>query len=192
MLILEQEANKYFKTNLKLKITPQKEESFHFAEGCWFCENPLDDTKVRDHDHLTGKYRGAAHNICNIKVKQKSSSFIHVFFHNFSGYDCHLIFEELLTQAYNLKLAINFIPKSLENYESVKFSDSYRFLSSSLQKRIASLDTFKYMDSEGLTDSLFKKKLAYPYEKFNLENIWIDSLSQPLNLTKADYWSTLT
>ena len=50
------------------------------------------------------------------------------------------------------------------------------------------LDTFKYMDSEGLTDSLFKKKLAYPYEKFNLENISIDSLSQPLNLTKAGYY----
>ena len=43
------------------------------------------------------------------------------------------------------------------------------------------------MDSEGLTDDLFKKKLAYPYEKFNLEN-----MSQPLNLTKEDYWSTLT
>ena len=69
----------------------------------------------------------------------------------------------------------------------MRFLDSYRFLSSSLQKLIASLDTFKYMDSEGLTDSLFKKKLAYPYEKSNLEN-----MSQSLNLTKADYWSTLT
>ena len=48
------------------------------------------------------------------------------------------------------------------------------------------------MESEGLTDSLFEKKLAYPYEKFNLENISINSLSKPLNLTKEDYWSTLT
>ena len=93
MLILEQEANKYFKTNLELQITPQKEESFQLAEECWFCENPLDDTKVRDHDDLTGKYRGAAHKICNINVKQKSSNFIPMFFHNFSGYDRHLIFE---------------------------------------------------------------------------------------------------
>ena len=197
MLILEQEANKYFKTNLELQITPQEEESFQLAEECWFCENPLDDTKVRDHDHLTGKYRGAAHNICNINVKQKSSSFAPRFFHNFSGYDCHLIFEQLITSAYNLKLPVIIIPKSLENYVSVqvgclKFLDSNRFLSSSLQKLIASLDTFKYMDSNGLTDSLFKKKLAYPYEKFNPENISIDSLSQPLNLTKEDYWSTLT
>ena len=127
-----------------------------------------------------------------MNVKQKSSSFVPMFFHNFSGYDCHLIFEELLTQAYNLKLAINIIPKSLENSVSVhvgclRFLDSYRFLSSSLQKLIASLDTLKYMNSEGLIDDLFKKKLAYLKEKFNLEN-----MSQPLNLTKEDYWSTLT
>ena len=148
MLTLEKIVSNYFKTNLHLQITTQEEESFQFAEECWFCENPLDDTKVRDHDHLTGKYSGAAHNICNINVKQKSSSFVPIFFHNFSGYDCHLIFEELSTQAYNLKLAKKIIPKSLENYVSVqvgclRFLDSYRFLSSSLQKLIASLDTFK-------------------------------------------------
>ena len=43
------------------------------------------------------------------------------------------------------------------------------------------------MQNEGLTDDLFKKKLAYPYKKFNLNN-----LHEPLNLTKEDYWSTLT
>ena len=90
MLILEQEANKFFKTNLEIQITPQEEESFQLAEECWLCENPLDDTKVRDHDHLTGKYRGAAHNICNIQSQQRSSSFVPIFFHKFSGYDCHL------------------------------------------------------------------------------------------------------
>ena len=95
-------------------------------------------------------------------------------------------------------MAINIIPRSLENYVSVhvgcsRFLDLNRFLSSSLQKLIASLDTLKYtqsafgMDSEGLIDDLFKKKLAYPYEKFNLNNF-----QEPLNLTKEDYWSTLT
>ena len=64
----------------------------------------------------------------------------------------------------------------------LRFLDSYRFLSSSLQKLIASLDTFKYLNSEGLTDDLFKKKLAYPYEKFNTE-----SMSQQLLLVKEDY-----
>ena len=83
-------------------MNPEEEESFQLAEECWLCENPLGGEKVRDHDHLTGKYRGAAHDICNINCKQKSSSFVPIFFHNFSGYDCHLIFEELLTQAYTV------------------------------------------------------------------------------------------
>ena len=175
MLTLEKIASKYFKTNIELEITPQEEESFQLAEECWFCENPLDmqstsgDTKVRDHDHLTGKYRGAAHNICNINCKQKSSSFVPIFFHNFSGYDCHLIFEELLTEAYNQNYNPTIIPKSLENYVSVqvgclRFLDSYRFLSSSLNKLVKSLDNFPIMKLEGMSDDLFKKKLAYPYE----------------------------
>ena len=143
MLILEQEANKYFKTNLELQITPQEVESFKLAEECWLCENPLDDTKVRDHDHLTGKYRGAAHNICNINVKQRSSSFVPIFFHNFSGYDCHLIFQELLIQAFKKGYGPKIIPTSRDNDVSIqagclRFLDSYRFLSSSLDKLVKS------------------------------------------------------
>ena len=201
MLTLENIASNYFETNLPLEITPEEgvasQESFQQSKVCWLCEKPLGDAegashdKVRDHDHRTGKYRGAAHNKCNLNCKKKSSSFVPIFFHNFSGYDCHLIFEELLTSAYNLKLPINIILKSMENYVSVqvgclRFLDSYRFLSSSLQKLITSLNDFPYMQNEGLTDDLFKKKLAYPYEKFNLNN-----LHEPLNLTKVDYWSTL-
>ena len=187
MLTLEKIASKYFKTNLELQITPQEEESFQLAEECWLCEEPfgssvdfsksrensLDGEKVRDHDHLTGKYRRAAHNICNINCKQRSSSFVPIFFHNFSGYDCHLIFEELLTEAYNQNYNPTIIPKSLENYVSVqvgclRFLDSYRFLSSSLDKLVKSLDNFPNMKLEGMSDDLFKKKLAYPYEYLNL------------------------
>ena len=192
MVTLEKIASKYFKTNLELEMSQEEEVQFQLAEECWLCDNPLDDTKVRDHDHLTGKYRGAAHNICNINCKQRSSSFVPIFFHNFSGYDCHLIFEELLTEAYNQNYNPTIIPKSLENYVSVqvgclRFLDSYRFLSSSLDKLVKSLDNFPIMKLEGMSDDLFKKKLAYPYEYLNLDNF-----QEPLNLTKEDYWSTLT
>ena len=201
MLTLENIASNYFETNLPLEITPEEEESFQQSKVCWLCENPLGEDKVRDHDHLTGKYRGAAHNKCNLNCKKKSSSFVPIFFHNFSGYDCHLIFEELLTQAYKMGCEPKIIPKSMENYVSVqvgclRFLDSYRFLSSSLQKLITSLNDFPYMQNEGLTDDLFKKKLAYPYEKFNLNNLreaTHKATHEPLNLnlTKEDYWSTL-
>ena len=65
MLTLENIACNYFETNLPLEISPQEEESFQQSEVCWLCEEPVID-EVRDHDHLTGKYRGAAHNKCNL------------------------------------------------------------------------------------------------------------------------------
>ena len=69
----------------------------------------------------------------------------------------------------------------------LRFLDSYRFLSSSLDKLVKSLDSIPVMNENGFIDKLFKKKLPYPYEYFNLDNF-----DKPLNLTKEDYWSTLT
>ena len=56
-------------------MTPEEEESFQQSKVCWLCEqalreNPLGEDTVRDHDHLTGKYRGAAHNRCNINCEK--------------------------------------------------------------------------------------------------------------------------
>ena len=107
-------------------MTPEEEESFQQSTICWLCENPLGDTegashdKVRDHDHLTGKYRRAAHNRCKFFLKKKSSSFVPIFFHNFSGYGFHLIFEQLLTESFNQNDNPTIIPKSMESYVSVQ------------------------------------------------------------------------
>ena len=62
---------------------------------CWFCGKLTENTdnKVRDHCHITGKYRGAAHYSCNIN--SKISKKVLVIFHNLQGYDSHLIFKEL-------------------------------------------------------------------------------------------------
>ena len=49
--------------------------------------------KVRDHCHYTGKYRGAAHSVCNLRYKVVKE--IPVVFHNGSAYDYHFIIKYL-------------------------------------------------------------------------------------------------
>ena len=51
-------------------LTDQEKESYTDAKTCFICEKPFGNDKnaikVRDHCHYTGKYRGAAHNACNL------------------------------------------------------------------------------------------------------------------------------
>ena len=66
--------------------------------------------RVRDHCHLSGKFRGAAHEICNLKYKVPK--FFPVIFHNLSGYDCHLFIKTLGNSEGN----ISCIPNNEENH----------------------------------------------------------------------------
>ena len=52
------------------------------------------DFKVRDHCHITGKYRDSAHRDCNIKVKLNHKIFIE--FHNLYNYDSYRVMQELI------------------------------------------------------------------------------------------------
>lgn len=54
------------KFNLPMVITPEQEESFLKATHCHICNLELHADRVRDHDHVTGLYRGPAHNKCNV------------------------------------------------------------------------------------------------------------------------------
>ena len=50
-------------------MTQEDKEDFEIFNICRFCEKNIESNKVRDHYHLTGKYRKPAHSKCNIKVK---------------------------------------------------------------------------------------------------------------------------
>ena len=77
-------------------LTDKDEEDYKNNNICRFCERQILSDKVLDHCHLTSKYRGPAHNTCNIKVKQKDSNFIPFAFRNFSNYDCHTFFKRIV------------------------------------------------------------------------------------------------
>ena len=143
----------------KKKMIPltTKEEIYHNKqEICYICKkefNNNDDKKqqeVRDHCHYTEKYRGAAHNICNLRYKVPKE--IPVVFHNGSTYDYHFIIKELVKEfggnfeclGENTEKYITFsvpLKKKIENKDiqitcKIKFIDSYRFMSSSLSKLV--------------------------------------------------------
>ena len=68
---------------------------------CYICKkrfsaNDKKYRKVRDHCHYTEKYRGAAHDICNLRYKTPKEIPVEIsLFHNGSTYDSHFIIEEL-------------------------------------------------------------------------------------------------
>ena len=76
---------------------------------CHICNEELGEDRVRDHCHLSGKFRGSAHKICNLKYKV--SKFFPVVFHNLSGYDSHLFIKTLE----NSEDDISCIPNNEEN-----------------------------------------------------------------------------
>ena len=77
---------------------------------CHICNEELGEVKVRDHCHLSGKFRGVAHELCNLKYK--AQTFFPVVFHNQSGYDGHLFIKALR----NSEEDIFCIPNNEENY----------------------------------------------------------------------------
>ena len=127
----------YFENTKKdIILTEEDEEDYRNNNICRFCEKNIMSDKVRDQCHLTGKYRGPAHSICNINVTQGQSNFKPFVFQNFSNYDCHMFFKKIVDEK-NDKVIFDIIPKTNVEYISltygcIKFIDSYRFLSNSL------------------------------------------------------------
>ena len=126
------------------------------------------DVKVRGHCHITQKYRGFAHEDCNIKVKLNHK--IHILFHNLKNYDSNFIMQEVG----NFNFEINFIPNGLEKYTSFNinnkliFIDSFQFLSSLLDGLVNTLSkndlTYLSQESDSNVLDLVKLKGFYPYE----------------------------
>ena len=86
--------NDFYRRPIPLRLTRDEQKLFDEAKICHICSKELQNDKVRDHCHFTGKYRGAAHRNCNLQCKKPLV--LPVIFHNLQGYDAHLLLNNLL------------------------------------------------------------------------------------------------
>jgi hypothetical protein len=159
-------VNNLFKK--KMIISPEQEREFMNAADCSICGELLGEDRVRDHCHITGHYRGAAHNICNLKYR--ISWKVPVVFHNLRGYDSHLIMQEIG----KFGMEVNVIPNNMEKYISfslgkyLTFIDSIQFMSSSLEELAGNLspEDFRIVGKrwQGEDFKLVTQKGIFPYE----------------------------
>ena len=123
-------TKKYF--NKRLIMTNEDEKIYNNSQICWISKEKLNTDKVRDHCHVTGKFRGAAHNKCNLKLRIPRK--LPIIFHNLQGYDGHIVFKELN----NFDVDISVISKGINKYmiiianRHITFIDSLQFHNSFL------------------------------------------------------------
>ena len=140
-----------------IPLTDKENKSYEKQKVCYICKKEFSTDendknafklyhKVRDHCHYTGKFRGAAHSICNLRYKTPKE--IPVVFHNGSTYDYHFIINQLakefdgqlecLGEKTEKYIAFSVpIKKELDNCKIItyklKFIDTFRFMSSHYQ-----------------------------------------------------------
>ena len=141
-----------------IPLTDEENKSYEEQEICHICnekfcteehgENYKNRRKVKDHCHYTGKFRGAAHSICNLRYKVPEN--IPIVIHN-ASYDTHFIINQL---AEEFKGELNCIGENMEKYITfsvpvkkecgdgktisckLRFIDSFRFMSASLSELV--------------------------------------------------------
>ena len=186
----------------KMVFTEEDEKQFNKASDCWICGEELGNDRVWDHCHYTGRYRGPAHNSCNLKYRKPES--VSVFFHNLSGYDSHLFIKKLGSP--DKKEILDCIPNNEEKYISfsktiktgqytnkkgevkdktfkIVFKDSLKFMSSSLEQLVKNQpkDGLKNLNKYFTPEEaeLIKQKGFYTYEYMDTEEKFNDTKLPP-------------
>ena len=141
----------WLKNPAPMQLSDEQQRTHDAATHCWICEEEFDwldlecEQKHRDHDHVTGEYRGAAHARCNINYRINPDTVeVPCFLHNLKCYDAHLIIAST-TEEHG---PITAIPTNTEKYISftigeklkkVQFKDSYAFMQASLDSLVNDL-----------------------------------------------------
>ena len=198
---------KNFHRLIKSQITKSKDGKIFICKRCHICSCELKNDKVRDHCHFTGKYRGAAHNKCNLMCKKPRV--LPVIFHNLQGYDAHLFIKQLA----KIDGKLDCIPSTEEKYISfsktikvgeykhidgdvipinfeIKFLDSFKFLQTSLANLVSNLSSDDFHNTKHVfkkNTSLLTRKGVYPYDYVSS----LDKLSEKCLPPKDEFYSKL-
>ena len=190
-------------------LTDEQFKNFIKSDKCHICKKPFNlepnnagiiEMKVRDHCHLTGEFRGAAHPTCNLNYQIPKT--IPVMIHNSKGYDSHFIIKYLNDEVFK---KCELIPKNSEqilsfSLDNIIFLDSYSFMKESLAKLVKNLKdadyefpitSFLYKDhikSNPNIKNLLLRKGVFPYDFFDSEDKFkLDHLPE-----KEEFFSTLS
>ena len=177
-----------------IPLSPEEWKKFRESKVCWLCRGKFGEkrfSKVRDHCHYTGKFRGAAHQSCNLKFQRPK--FTPVFFHNLQNYDAHLfvralgLMDEVLSikcipnndekyisfsLKFELKRITKWDPKGEEWIEvviphEIRFLDSFKFTLAGLEGLVKNLSLEDLKETNrffGEKIDLVSRKGVYPYE----------------------------
>ena len=200
--------NDFYCKPLSLRLTQAEQKLFEEAKICYICSKELQNDKVRDHCHFTGKYRGAAHRNCNLQCKKPLV--LPVIFHNLQGYDAHLFIKQLAC----LEGELNCIPSTEEKYISfskkikvgeykdritgntfpinfeIRFIDSFKFLQTSLANLVGNLQPDDFHNTKQVFKknvNLLTRKGVYPYDYVSS----LEKLSETQLPPKEEFYSKL-
>lgn len=170
----ENEIKNFCSNPQPIQMTPEDWNMYNNTTHCYICHKLMTTKiskktkkeyldKVRDHCHLTGRFRGGAHYTCNFKLKLDPKTItIPIIFHNLKNYDGHLIMQSISKTEGNIKC----IPNNMEKYISfslrqLRFIDSAQFLLASLDNLV---EANKTEDFRYTKHPLLLRKGIYPYE----------------------------
>ena len=197
----------FYRKPKPLVMSEKSNKDFNNAVNCHICGGELGKDRVRDHCHFTGKYRGAAHNKCNLMCKKPR--ILPVIFHNLQGYDAHLFIKQLA----KIDGDLSCIPSTEEKYLSfsksikvgeykhingdiipikfeIRFVDSFKFLQTSLANLVSNLNQDDFHITKHVfkhNTSLLTRKGVYPYDYVST----IEKLSEKQLPPKQGFYSKL-
>lgn len=190
------------KTNVPIKNINYKNHNDIIKNGCCpLCNCKFTDKNnaVKDHDHLNGLYRQTICLDCNFK--RRTSNYIPCYFRNLSNYDAYFNITRLGYDENHITVIptseekfISF-SKHISEHFSIRFLDTLRFMSSSLNKLAGNLsragqfnfrETIKHFRIEDL--DLVTRKGVFPYEYTDRWDVLEETVLPP----KEEFYSTLT